>query len=100
MSTTMTAELDIRVLSADKVREHLLAVWLEQACSRPAHRKEVRERLLLRWGARVEEAVARLVDTFRDGIPTEDPAGEVWRAFPMLDREHCARLATMLMAAS
>jgi hypothetical protein len=82
-----------------KVRELLLAVWLEQACRRPADRPETQERILLRWGTRVHDAVAELANVFRD-MPPADPARVVWRAFPLLDRDHCAQLATLLIAAS
>jgi hypothetical protein len=84
---------------SNKVREVLLAVWLEQACRRPADRPETQEEMLLRWGTRVDEAVAKLADAFRD-VPPADPAREVWRAFPLLDRAHCAQLATLLIAAA
>jgi hypothetical protein len=80
-----------------EVRELLLAVWLEQACRRPADRPEVLARLLLRWGPAVDEAVAALA-AFRDGVPA-DPADATWRAFPRLDRNHCAQLTTSLIAA-
>jgi hypothetical protein len=78
-----------------KVCARLIDVWLEQACMRPADRPETLERLLAMYGPRVDDAVTELARLFADGA-LDDPALAIWRAFPLLDREHCSRLATLL----
>jgi hypothetical protein len=59
----------------------------------------VREELLATLAPLVDHAVAELARLFRDGPPPDHPALAVWRAFPRLDREHCAKLATLLIDA-
>jgi hypothetical protein len=99
------------MVAETRVRELLLATWGRQACQNPAHWPEVLERLLKDAPATpggtshgraslkpaVEEAVAALAAAFAAG-PPPDPADCVWRAFPKLDRAHCAELAELLMA--
>jgi hypothetical protein len=85
-------------ISADSICKLLLLVWLEQACRRPADRPETQDRLLAKWTPLVNEAIAELAKVFSTAVP-DDPALAVWLAFPRLDREHCARLATLLIEA-
>jgi hypothetical protein len=83
----------------DTVRNCLLEVWGRQACQRPADWPEVRERLLTTLAPLVDTAAAELARLF-DGRSLDDPAIAVWRSFPRLDRNHCAKLATLLVDAS
>ena len=95
----------------------LLQVWGEQACQRPADWPDVLARLLKDGTATpgngdegrrprasmkpaVDAAVAALAAGFgADTAPPADPPLAVWRAFPKLDKAHCARLAALLIEA-
>jgi hypothetical protein len=83
----------------DTVRERLLEVWGEQSCQRAKHWPQVRERLIEKLGPLIAESIAELARLFDGGGPVGDPAIAVWQAFPRLDRQHCAILATLLIGA-
>lgn len=83
----------------DAVRVLVHLVWGEQACQRPEHWPEVRERLLERLAPLVDHAVAELARLFGGVRPVDDPAVAVWRTFPRLDRIHCVELARLLIQA-
>ena len=81
------------------VRERLLEVWGEQSCQRAKHWPLVRERLIEKLGPLIADSVAELARLFDGGGAVGGPAIAVWQAFPRLDREHCAILATLLIKA-
>ena len=97
------------------IRASLLNVWGEQACQHQKDWPEVLARLMApttssqnsspnnhgRAGQRpwVDHAVTELTAAFANGPPA-DPTDAVWRAFPKLDREHCAQLAVLLSDAA
>jgi hypothetical protein len=81
----------------DIVRDKVFEVWAEQAC--PEHWPEVRQRLLEKLAPFVDDAVAELAWLFGDVPSADDPALAVWATFPKLDRDHCTRLAELLIQA-
>jgi hypothetical protein len=80
------------------VREKLLGIWGQQACQCPEHWPDVCHRLLEKSGPLVDDAATELARLFNNG-PPDDPALACWRIFPRLDRDHCERLAALLIEA-
>lgn len=93
------------MITSDRLRELLLAVWGQQSCQNPEHWPDVLARLMKDGGSgenqrasfkpRVDEAVARLAEAYRFGIPIDAPE-LIWRWFPMLGRDQRIELAALL----
>jgi hypothetical protein len=92
-------------MSAEIVRELLLAIWSAQACRNPADWPAVLMRLLEKRsngyddGARLDTACLALAQIFGAPQLPADPTMAVWQAWPKLSRNSCDRLAELLIEA-